>query len=138
MKSKYFKLHEFLPKELYEKYGERGWRYVDERLIITMDILKEHFNLGTIQINNYYFGGDREHSSIRTPSSPYYSVGSMHTYARAIDFVCSDYSAQEVRNYIIGHPHVFKYVRGLELGVSWVHLDIRNEDELVLFRVPKG
>ena len=134
MKSKYFKIHELVPKKMYEKYGEKAWRYVDVRLIQSIDKLKEHFNLGTMTINNYFWGGDREWSGIRTPESPYYSYGSQHSYANAFDIVFSDYSAEEVRNYIIDNQHEFPHIKGLELGVSWVHLDVRNEDELVLFR----
>jgi len=135
MQSKHFKIHELVPKKMYSKYGNKAWRYVDVRLIETIDILKEHFNLGTMTINNYFWGGNREWSGIRTPDSPNYSYGSQHSYANAFDIVFSDYSAEEVRNYIIENKNVFKYVKGMELDVSWVHLDCRNEDEMVLFRV---
>jgi len=134
VKSKYFKIHELVPKKMYEKYGEKAWRYVDVRLIESIDKLKEHFNLGTMTINNYFWGGDREWSGIRTPESSYYNYGSQHSYANAFDIVFSHYSAEEVRNYIIDNQHEFPHIKGLELGVSWVHLDVRNEDELVLFR----
>jgi len=135
MQSKYFKIHELVPKKMYRKYGDKSWRYVDVRLIETIDILKEHFNLGTMTINNYFWGGNREWSGIRTPDSPNYSYGSQHSYANAFDIVFSDYNAEEVRNFITENKNVFKYVKGMELGVSWVHLDCRNEDEMVLFRV---
>ncbi len=134
MKSKYFKIHELVPKSLYEKYGNKAWRYVDPRLIESIDKLKEHFNLGTMTINNYFWGGKREWSGIRTSDSPYYSLGSQHSYANAFDIVFSDYSAEEVRNYIIGNKDLFPHIKGLELGVSWVHLDVRNEDEMILFK----
>ena len=133
MKSKHFKIHELVPKKMYEKYGEKAWRYVDVRLIESIDKLKEHFNLGTMTINNYFWGGSREWSGIRTPDSPYYSYGSQHSFANALDIVFSDYSAKEVRNYIINNPHEFPHIKGIELKISWVHLDVRNEDEIVLF-----
>ena len=135
MKSKYFKVHELVPKKMYEKYGEKAWRYVDARLIETIDKLKEHFNLGTMTINNYFWNGDREWSGIRTPDSPNYSYGSQHSFANAFDIVFSHYSAEEVRNYIIDNPHEFQYIKGMELEVSWLHIDVRNEDDIVLFRV---
>ena len=135
MKSKYFKVHELVPKKMYEKYGEKACRYVDMRLIETIDKLKEHFNLGTMTINNYFWNGSREWSGIRTPDSPNYSYGSQHSFANAFDIVFSHYSAEEVRNYIINNPHEFPHIKGMELGVSWLHIDIRNEDEIVLFRV---
>ena len=134
MKSKYFKIHELVPKKMYEKYGEKAWRYVDVRLIETIDKLKEHFNLGTMTINNYYWGGSREWSGIRTPESPNYSYGSQHSFANAFDIVFSDYSAEEARNYILDNLHEFEYIKGMELGVSWLHIDVRNEDKIVLFK----
>ena len=133
MKSKYFKIHELIPKALYEKYGERAWRYVDVRLIESIDKLKEHFNLGTMTINNYGFGGSREWSGIRTADSKYYSIGSQHSYGSAFDIVFSDYTAEEVRHYIVDNRHLFPFINGLELNVSWVHLDVRNEDQLITF-----
>ncbi len=134
MKSNYFEIHELVPKKMYEKYGEKAWRYVDVRLIETIDKLKEHFNLGTMTINNYGFGGSREWSGIRTPESQNYSYGSQHSFANAFDIVFSDYSAEEVRNYIINNRDLFPHINGLELGVIWVHLDVRNEDNLVTFK----
>jgi len=134
MKSKYFKVHELVPKKMYEKYGEKSWRYVDVRLIETIDRLKEHFNLGTMTINNYFWNGDREWSGIRTPDSPNYSYGSQHSFANAFDIVFSHYTAEEVRNYILDNLHEFEYIKGMELAVSWLHIDVRNEDEIVLFK----
>jgi hypothetical protein len=134
MRSKYFKIHELVPKKLYQRYGEKAWRYVDVRLIESIDKLKEHFNLGTMTINNYFWGGSREWSGIRTPDSKWYSYGSQHSYANAFDIIFSDYTAEEVRNYIINNPHEFPHIKGLELGVSWVHLDVRNEDNIILFK----
>ena len=132
MKSKYFKVYEFAPKHMYEKYSEKAWRFVSVSMIETADTLKERFNLGTMTINDYFWGGQYEWSGIRSPESPEYSKTSMHTFG-AIDSKFSDYTAQEVRNDIINNPHIYPHVKGLELGVSWVHTDFRNEDNLVTF-----
>jgi uncharacterized protein YcbK (DUF882 family) len=134
MKSKYFKIYELVPEHIYRHYKEKSWKFIDSRLIETIDKLKEHFNLGTMTINNYYWGKDRHWSGLRTPKSPDYSETSQHTFGRAADCVFSHYSAEEVRNYIVNNPHEFPYIKGLELGVSWVHLDVRNEDNLVTFK----
>jgi len=133
IKSKHFKIHELVPKAMFEEYGEKAWRYVPVQLIETVDALKEYFNLGTMQINNYGFGGSREWSTLRTPDSPWYSYGSLHSYFMAVDFVCSHYSAEEVRNFIFNNMNLFPHVKGIELGVSWVHLDFRNEREMIAF-----
>lgn len=133
MKSKYFKIHELVPEHIYEAYKEKGWKFIDSRLIETIDSLKGYFNLGTMTINNYYWNGDRKWSGLRMPSSPYYSETSQHSFGRAVDIVFSDYTAEEARNYIINNQDKFQYIKGLELDVSWLHIDIRNEDNIVLF-----
>ena len=132
-KSKYFKVHELVPRAMYEKYGETAWRYVDTDLINAIDLLKEQFPKGTMTINNYVWGGEREWSGLRTPDSPWYSFGSMHSFGKAVDIVFSKYSAGDVREYIFSNLEMFSGVKGIELGVSWVHLDTRNEETLVRF-----
>ena len=133
MKSKYFKIHELLPQHIYQEYKDKGWKFIDARIIESIDTLKEHFNLGTMTINNYYWGGDRKWSGLRTPKSPYYSETSQHSFGRAVDIIFSEYTAEEARNYIINNPDKFPHIKGIELGVSWLHIDTRNEDKLVLF-----
>ena len=128
MKSKYFKIHELVPKQMYYKYGENAWRYIDRGMIRDIDHLKEVFNNGTMTINNYHWNGDRQWSGIRTYESMYYSYGSQHTYANAVDIVYSDYSSEEVRQYILSHQDEFDWISRLEEGVAWLHIDGANTE----------
>ena len=134
MHSQYFEIHELVPQHIYEKYGERAWKFIDDRLILTLDTLKETFSNGTMTINNYKWGGNRKWSGLRTPISSWYSETSMHSFGKAADMVFSNYTADDVRAYILKNLDLFPYIKGLELGVSWVHLDTRNEDSLQMFR----
>jgi len=134
MQSKYFKIHELVPSHIFIKYGDNAWRFVDDRLISSIDTLKEHFPSGTLTINNYRWGGSREWSGLRTHGSKYYSETSMHSFGKAVDIIFSDYTADEVRLYIMNNKGFFPHIRGLEDTVKWVHLDTRNEDSLVLFQ----
>jgi len=133
MKSEKFKIHELVPEKMYNRFGESAWRYIDEKLIKSIDLLKEHFPNGTITINNYVFGGNRHWSGLRTIESDYYSSTSMHSFGKAADMVFSEYKTEEVRQYIIDNPDLFPDIKGLELNVSWLHIDVRNEDKLVKF-----
>jgi len=133
MKSKSFKIHEFVPKHIYEKFGEKAWRFIDAGLIHTFDTIKKRFPKGSITINNYFWGGKREWSGLRTPVSPYYSETSIHTFGGAGDAVFSAYDTEEIRQDIINNPELYPYVKGIEMGISWLHVDTRNEDELQLF-----
>ena len=133
MVSKYFKIHELVSKSVYEKMGEKAWRYVPDDLIMAIDTVKERFPNGTISINNYAWGGSRQWSGLRTADSSYYSATSMHSFMMAVDMIFSKYTADEVRKDILDNPSSYHTVRGLELDTSWVHIDIRNEPKLVTF-----
>ncbi len=133
MKSKYFEIHELVSESVYKKKGEGAWRYIPPPLIEAIDTLKERFPDGTATINNYVWGGDRQWSGLRTPDSSYYSPTSMHAFMKAVDIVFSSYSAETVRKDIIANPELYPTIKGLELGVSWLHIDTRNSEELVTF-----
>ena len=137
MKSKHFEIHELVPQYIHNTYGNKAWRFIDPRLIETIDTLKEAFPLGTMTINNYLWGGNRNWSGLRTPRSDYFSETSMHSQGKAVDMVFSEYESEHIRNYIIKNPNIFPHIRGLEMGISWVHIDVRNEDTLVCFHPKK-
>ena len=127
MRSKYFEIHELVPKHLYENVHEDLlWSMLDDKLIETIDKIKETFNDGTMTINNYKWGGDREWSGIRTKDSKYYSETSQHSIGKATDSVFSKYTIIEVRNHILNNSNDFPHIGGIELGVSWLHIDTRT------------
>jgi len=133
MKSKHFKIQELVPKEMYETMHEDLlWNMLDSKLIISIDAIKEHFPKGLMIINNYAWGGDREWSGIRTKDSKYYSEGSRHSIGKAVDIVFSQYSTEEVRNYILDTPEYFAYIKGIEVA-SWLHIDVRDSQKVVVF-----
>jgi len=134
MKSKYFKIYELVPKHIFNKYKEKAWKFMDPRLIKMIDLLKEDFPSGSITINNYHWNGNRNWSGLRTPDSPYYRETSQHSFGRAVDCLFTKYDVEEVRQHIIDSQDVYKYVKGIELNVSWLHIDVRNEDKLITFK----
>ncbi len=127
MKSKHFKIHELVPLELYNLVHEEVlWRMIPKELIETIDLIKEKFPRGTCTINSYLFGGTRGFSGLRLKGRPYYSETSQHSLFKAVDMVFSDYTSKEVREFILANSDLFEYIGGLELGISWVHLDLRD------------
>ena len=136
MSSKYFKAYELVSKKDYEALGpSKVFEIIDPRLLASLDAIKEKFPNGSMYVNNWKWGLDREWSGLRTPNSPYYSLGSMHSYGKAADFIFTDYTAAEVRKYIIDNPQEFPYVKGIEnfKGMTWVHIDVRDSDSVVVF-----
>lgn len=133
MESRYFKLQEFVPMEVYKARGEKAWELLDPSMIRLADKVKEAFPKGTMTINNWLWNGSRNWSGLRTPDSPYYSKYSQHSFGRAFDAVFSEYTADEVRKYILDNIDKFEELKGLELGISWLHCDVRNSKELKKF-----
>jgi len=122
---KHFKIQELVPPHIYDKRGDKAWELLDERALITLDHLRDHFGVA-ITINNWLWGGDRKWSGLRTPDSPHYSETSQHSYGRAFDCLFQGLDTQTVRTEIINNKDIFGFITGIELGVSWLHFDCRN------------
>ena len=133
MKCKHFVIQELVSPEVYRARGEKAWQLLDPRLLITIDSLRDEF--GPITINNWLWGGNRKYSGLRMPGEPYYSKYSQHSYGRAADCVLKDISVKEARQSIIDFPayYAFKYISGIEMHIPWLHIDVRNSDELIKF-----
>jgi hypothetical protein len=118
-------LDEYIPKELYMSFAAKPHILIgllDQRLIVADQKLSDRF--GPVTINNWWIGGTRNWSGIRTPQSPLFSFTSQHAHGRASD-----------KLFLVPAEEVRKYIREywLELGisciedkVSWVHSDVRN------------
>ena len=125
-KCEYFKVHELVPPHVYDARGEKAWELLDKRLLQTLDRLRRRY--GPMTVNNYYWGGDREWSGLRTSDSPYYSPYSQHTFGRAADCLFKTISVEQVRREILSTPNApeFELIGSIELDVSWLHFDVRN------------
>lgn len=131
---KHFKAYELVSKSIYEKRGNKAYQCIDERLLQLLDTLRELLD-SPMTINSWQWGGNRNESGLRTPESSYYSNTSQHSYGRAVDFLVKGMTADEVRKKVIGwmRDGTIQELCGvesitLELGVSWVHIDVRNND----------
>lgn len=130
---KHFKIHELVDPGVFRKKGNKGFSLLDDRILITIDRLRERF--GSMTINNYKWGGDRKWSGLRHPISPWYSMYSQHTYGRAVDILFNDTTVDEVREWILDNPDEpeCEYINAVELGTSWLHIDVRNTDRIKTF-----
>ena len=126
-KCKHFAIHELVPKKVYQYRGEKAWELMDDRLLITLDNLREKF--GYMTINNYQWSG------LRTSDSPYYSPYSQHSFGRAADCLFKKVSIDEVRSDILNNPdnEEYKFINAVELKVNWLHIDIRNTGRIKAF-----
>lgn len=132
-KCRHFEIHELVPPAVFNRRGEKAWELLDVRALITLDRLRDRY--GRMTVNNWKWGGEREWSGLRTPDSPYFSPFSQHTFGRAFDVLFASHTAEEVRQQILGdknHPD-FEFINSLELGVSWLHFDVRNSERIKAF-----
>lgn len=142
MKSKYFKIQELVSKDVYEKYGERSWQFIDEKLICTIDTVREFFD-EPITVNNWLWGGSLEQRGLRANKDPlvaskkdYYI--SQHCLGKAVDFNVKDFTSEEAYNLILQNKDKFPYLKRIEniqYTPTWVHIDVANidSDDLIIF-----
>jgi len=133
-KCSHFIIQELVDKATYDKRGEKAWELLDEKILITIDKLRNRY--GPMTINSWKWHGDRMWSGLRTKDSPYYSAYSQHTFGRAVDVIFNDITAEEVRQNILADPDHddFKYITSFEEGVSWLHIDCRNCERIKTFK----
>lgn len=141
-KCTYFKIHELVDPEIYHSRGEKAWQLFDYRLLELIDNLREHYREeynASMTINDWKWGGNRQWSGLRTPSSKYYSSTSQHSYGRAVDFILKDVKTKKridmsiIRQEIIDNPDEFLFdpitcIENFD-GMTWAHIDIRNWDK---------
>jgi hypothetical protein len=129
-------LDEYIPESLYREYEGKETeliKLIDPRIIKADQQLRTIF--GPVTINNWWVGGIRNWSGLRTPESPYYSPTSMHSVGKASDKLFKDYDSEEVQEWIKEHWKEIGITR-MEIGVSWVHTDVKDTSgsSLVTFK----
>ncbi len=100
---------------------------------MTLDLLRNKY--GSMTVNNWSYGGNREWSGLRTPDSPYFSKYSQHTYGRAADVIFKHVVAEQVRQDILQNPAhpTFELINSFEEATSWLHVDCRNVERIFTF-----
>lgn len=134
MIAKYFQSHEFLPPDLYNSTTEATrWILLDDRVIWTADQLRELY--GPATCNNWKTGGPYSLRGIRPMNSTTGSQYSQHKFGRALDLNFKNATPDEIRADMKANPdrEAYKYIRGVEEGISWFHFDVRNLDKILFF-----
>lgn len=135
---KHFNIPELVPPELYNNNKNslyKLWWLFPKVLLITIDKLRETY--GPVYCNTYIFNFNKPRvaSGLRLPDSKYYSETSQHSYANAVDLIWFANDVEKIRKDIIDKKYEWmKNIKGLELDVSWLHIDFRNSDKLITFK----
>ena len=141
--SNYFKIEEIACPHVYKKLGQAAWSIFDSRLLITIETLRQRINK-PIFINNWQNGGEFSQRGFRCLQCDLVKKAiadnnlyiSPHMTGQAVDFDVEGLEAEEVRLWIYKNKNIWPYPIRLESGVSWVHLDTReNEaDKVYIFK----
>lgn len=126
--SKYFMPFELLPPSLYAKYGSAALTVMDDRILYTLDELRDYFRK-PITVNNWHEGGPFQQRGFRDDPDTGAAL-SQHRFGRAADFDVKGVTANEVRDLMRKHSldEQLEHITRCEDGVSWVHIDCANTD----------
>jgi len=127
MKSKYFQLKELVCPHVLAKYGERAWMFLDSRLILNLDTIRERIGK-PIYVNT----GNLTQRGLRCPKCQIVKdkikagelYMSAHTMGKAVDFNVRDIDADVMRLWLAKNGHLLPYPIRLENDVNWVHMDV--------------
>jgi len=145
-----FNIHEFVAPEIYEKFGAKSLRYIQEPLIRAAQYIRDAANT-MVTINDYHYSGTYRDSGTRTAESyarmytpasgldKYIMTYSMHKFTGAIDIKIgvkgAYWSSEDMAELVLDHEKDL-----MDIGIrrmenpqatkgknrSWLHLDTGN------------
>lgn len=132
---KYFDIRELVGKSTYSKHGQGAWKFLDFRLLKALLIIREGIDK-PISSNNWFKGGQFSQRGLRTNVQQIFKglfrkgilYLSGHVLGKAIDFDVEGMKAEEVRQWIKDNEHLFQFKIRLEKNVTWVHLDVIQDE----------
>ncbi len=124
-----FSLEEFVPRDIYSVYGDRAIIFLDKRLILLMQRIRDHVGK-TITINNWKDGGQFNNRCFRMPDTTVGGKLSQHKFGRASDFNVEGMGDDETDQMIIDNFAIFKdygltTIENPLFTKGWSHIDIR-------------
>jgi len=133
--SENFSLQEFIDKDTYRRFGDSSIWFIDQRVILIAQLIRDRFGKG-VTINNKSYNM----SGFRPPQTKVGAKLSQHRFGRAGDFKIlgmENNGADEMREDIIQNFEIYKKV-GLttiehgDFSKTWLHADVRkvNQDTL--------
>lgn len=139
----FFITQEFVPPEIYNKFGERSINFIKPTTIITANQLRQRY--GPMYINTWVFSNKgTRYRGYRPPtldSDPIYGVRfarkSEHYFGGAIDYNFQDITIEEAYSDILKNRMLFPYIHRMEANpTTWIHSDSKDEfyDTIVIVK----
>lgn len=143
---KYFSIQELVSKAVYDKWGERAWKFLDEKLLSVLIILRRDILRVPLVCNDWKYGGKNQQRGLRENIAPLVSTKtsankmylSAHIFGKALDLVSAKMPACEMRRKIMENSFLLPCAIRMEDGVNWLHIDVMTDvdakDDITLFK----
>lgn len=143
---KFFKIQELVDERVFNRWGDNAWNFFDDRLLETILVIRRDILKVSLICNDWCFGGKNTQRGLRTNLSPLVKEKtdrgvlylSQHCMGKAVDFVSSKMTANEMRELIKKNKSKLPYKIRIEDGASaptWLHIDVMtgNQSEKIYF-----
>lgn len=136
----YFSIKELVSKAVFDKWGERSWQFLDEKMLETLLVIRRDILAVGLVCNDWSFGGKSQQRGLRENTSQIVAQKtrsgqiyiSPHILGKAFDLVSSKMSAEEMRRQIASKAYLLPYPIRVESGSSaptWLHVDLMVLDD---------
>ncbi len=145
MKSDFFSVKELVCQHVYDRYGEGAAMFLDDKLIATLNTIREKILCAPMTVNNWHLGGSFTQRGLRCNLCALVKgktdIGrlylSAHLLGKAVDCNVEGMTAEEARHRIIDAQELLPHPIRLEDDVSWLHIDVYNNgkgEKVYLFK----
>ena len=127
--SENFDLQEFVPKEVYAKFGDASLQFIDKRIVDVVQLLRD-LTGKAVTVNNWHTGGKYNESGYRVPDTKTGAFYSQHKSGRAADVKVAGMTPKEVVALILKNKKSFMdlgltTIENTDATPTWTHLDCR-------------
>jgi len=132
----YFCIEELVDKEVFKKYGERAWKFLDKEALQCLLIVREGLDK-PMSVNNWKYGGSFSQRGLRHNMSSLVKNKtriylSAHIFGKGFDFDVAGMSSVDVRKWIVENADLFPCKIRLERNkggkpIPWTHIDTMSE-----------
>ena len=129
--SPHFFLQEFVPKEIFDRWGNKSLWFIDSQIVDIAESIRNKVGKPVI-INNWKDGGTYNYSGYRPPECNVGVKMSQHRWGRAVDIKVPGIDLLQLYSFIKRNPDKFPEITTLENinhTKTWLHADCRFTGE---------
>jgi hypothetical protein len=140
--SDHFILQEFVPQDVFVRYGNMSTRFIDKRIVDIAEFLRDYFGGFPLTINNWVWDGQYNYSGFRPPNCDIGASMSSHKRGTAIDIKIKGINPLYIQDTIKDNQNTFldAGITSIEYGTpTWTHVSCEwmNRDNLHVFDIRK-